>query len=428
MKQLRFQTPTGTHDILPEDEPFYQRIMRVAQDIAQFYGFQKIETPILEQAELFSRAVGLSTDIVEKQMYTLRTRGGDLLTLRPEGTAPVARAYTEHGMINLPQPVKLWYWGPFFRYEHPQAGRLRQFYQFGLEVFGEESAAQDAQIIQIFYAILQELRLKDLVCEINSIGDNQCRPYYKKMLVSYFKSMAQGLCIDCRRRLKENPLRILDCKEEKCQRTLAQAPQMIDHLCEECHKHLKEVLEFLDEIAIPYHLNPFLVRGLDYYTKTVFEIYEGKPTDDQPRQTALAGGGRFDGLLKIIGGRPMPACGGAAGVERIITVLKARQIKMPAPASPKVFLAQLGVLAKRKALKLLEELRRAGIAASESVGKDSLKTQLGRANKIQVKYTLILGQREALEGSIIIREMESGRQETVKIEKVVGELKKRLKK
>ena len=428
MKQLRFQTPTGTHDILPEDEPFYQRIMRVAQDIAQFYGFQKIETPILEQAELFSRGVGLSTDIVEKQMYTLRTRGGDLLTLRPEGTAPVARAYTEHGMINLPQPVKLWYWGPFFRYEHPQAGRLRQFYQFGLEVFGEESAAQDAQIIQIFYAILQELRLKDLVCEINSIGDNQCRPYYKKMLVSYFKSKAQGLCIDCRRRLKENPLRILDCKEEKCQRTLAQAPQMIDHLCEECHKHLKEVLEFLDEIAIPYHLNPFLVRGLDYYTKTVFEIYEGKPTDDQPRQTALAGGGRFDGLLKIIGGRPMPACGGAAGVERIITVLKARQIKMPAPASPKVFLAQLGVLAKRKALKLLEELRRAGIAASESVGKDSLKTQLGRANKIQVKYTLILGQREALEGSIIIREMESGRQETVKIEKVVGELKKRLKK
>ncbi|OHA75377.1 MAG: histidine--tRNA ligase [Candidatus Wildermuthbacteria bacterium RIFCSPLOWO2_02_FULL_47_10] len=428
MKQLRFQTPTGTHDILPEDEPFYQRIMRVAQDIAQFYGFQKIETPILEQAELFSRGVGLSPDIVEKQMYTLRTRGGDLLTLRPEGTAPVARAYTEHGMINLPQPVKLWYWGPFFRYEHPQAGRLRQFYQFGLEVFGEESAAQDAQIIQIFYAILQELRLKDLVCEINSIGDNQCRPYYKKMLVSYFKSKAQGLCIDCRRRLKENPLRILDCKEEKCQRTLAQAPQMIDHLCEECHKHLKEVLEFLDEIAIPYHLNPFLVRGLDYYTKTVFEIYEGKPTDDQPRQTALAGGGRFDGLLKIIGGRPMPACGGAAGVERIITVLKARQIKMPAPASPKVFLAQLGVLAKRKALKLLEELRRAGIAASESVGKDSLKTQLGRANKIQVKYTLILGQREALEGSIIIREMESGRQETVKIEKVVGELKKRLKK
>ncbi|KKU86181.1 MAG: Histidine-tRNA ligase [Parcubacteria group bacterium GW2011_GWA2_47_9] len=387
MKQLRFQTPTGTHDILPEDEPFYQRIMRVAQDIAQFYGFQKIETPILEQAELFSRAVGLSTDIVEKQMYTLRTRGGDLLTLRPEGTAPVARAYTEHGMINLPQPVKLWYWGPFFRYEHPQAGRLRQFYQFGLEVFGEESAAQDAQIIQIFYAILQELRLKDLVCEINSIGDNQCRPYYKKMLVSYFKSKAQGLCIDCRRRLKENPLRILDCKEEKCQRTLAQAPQMIDHLCEECHKHLKEVLEFLDEIAIPYHLNPFLVRGLDYYTKTVF-----------------------------------------AGVERIIAILKARQIKMPAPASPKVFLAQLGVLAKRKALKLLEELRQAGIAASESVGKDSLKTQLGRANKIQVKYTLILGQREALEGSIIIREMESGRQETVKIEKVVGELKKRLKK
>lgn len=428
MKRLRFQTPTGMHDILPEDEPFYQRIMRVAQEIAQFYGFQKIDTPILEAAELFSRGVGLSTDIVEKQMYTLRTRGGDFLTLRPEGTAPVARAYIEHGMINLPQPVKLWYWGPFFRYEHPQTGRYRQFHQFGFEVFGEESPAQDAQIIQLFYVILQELRLKDLVCEINSIGDSQCRPYYKKMLTGYFRSRAQSLCIDCRRRLKENPLRILDCKEEKCQRTRAQAPQMIDHLCEECHRHLKEVLEFLDEMGLSYHLNPFLVRGLDYYTKTVFEIYEGRPADDQPRQSALAGGGRFDGLLKIIGGRPTPACGGAAGVERIASSIKQRGIKMPVYAQPKVFLAQLGVLAKRKSLKLLEELRRAGIATSESVGKDSLKTQLGRANKIKVKYALILGQKEALDGSIIIREMEGGGQETVKVEKVVGELRKRLRK
>jgi len=425
MKKPKFQTPTGMHDILPEEERYFQKIYEVCQDVANFYQFQKIETPILEETELFSRGVGLSTDIVQKQMFSLRTKGGDLLTLRPEGTAPIVRAFIQQGMFNLPQPVKLWYFGPFFRYEHPQAGRFRQFWQFGFEILGEESPVIDTQIIQIFYNILREIRLKKLIIDINSIGDSQCRPYYKKLLVSYFKSREMALCADCRRRLRENPLRILDCKEEKCQRIINQAPQMIDHLCESCHSHFKEVLEFLDEIELPYHLNPYLVRGLDYYTKTVFEIYDESP--EGKTLGALAGGGRYDALAKLLGGKDTPGCGGAGGVERIISSMEAKQLRLKKEREPEIFLAQLGNLAKRKSLKLLEDFRKAKIQIAESFGRDSLKAQLARADKLGVKYTLILGQQEALEETIIIRDMKTGQQGTVKLEKVVKEIQRKLK-
>jgi len=424
MKKPKFQSPTGMHDILSENQKYFQRIYNVIENIANFYEFQKIETPILEETELFSKGIGLATDIVGKQMFSLRTKGGDYLTLRPEGTASVVRSYIQQGMFNLPQPIKLWYFGPFFRYEHPQAGRFRQFWQFGLEVLGEESPVIDAQTIQIFYNILKEIRLKNLIIEVNSIGDSSCRPYYKKLLTSYFRRKETSLCSDCKRRLRENPLRILDCKEEKCQPIKAQAPQMVDHLCEECHKHFREVLEFLDEIELPYHLNPYLVRGLDYYTKTVFEIFED--TEEGLKQGALVGGGRYDGLTKLLGGKSTPACGGAAGIERIISLMKQKGIKLPESILPKIFLAQLGTLAKRKSLKLLEDFRKAKILVSESFSRDSLKAQLSKANKIGAEYTLILGQKEALEGTIIIRNMATGRQETVKIEKIVVEMKKRL--
>jgi len=423
-KKLKFQSPTGMHDILLEEQKYFQKIYEVCEDIANFYQFQKIETPILEETELFSRGIGFSTDIVGKQMFTLRTKGGDYLTLRPEFTASIVRAYIEHGMFNLPQPVKLWYFGPCFRYEHPQAGRFRQFWQFGFEVLGEESPVIDTQVIQIFYNILREIRLKKLIIEINSIGDNQCRPYYKKLLVSYFKSREMALCADCRRRLRENPLRILDCKEEKCQRIISQAPQMIDHLCESCHSHFKEVLEFLDEIELPYHLNPYLVRGLDYYTKTVFEIYEESP--EGRALGALAGGGRYDALTKLLGGKDTPGCGGAGGIERIINLMKTRQLRLKKEREPEIFLAQLGNLGKRKSLRLLEDFRKAKIQIAESFGRDSLKAQLARADKLGVKHTLILGQQEALEGTIIVRDMASGKQETIKIEKVVREMKRRI--
>lgn len=421
-----FQAPTGTHDILPEDQKYYKKIYDTVENVANFYQFGKIDTPILEETELFSKGVGAVTDIVERQMYNLKTKGGDYLSLRPEETAPIARAYIENGMIELPQPVKLWYYGPFFRYESPQAGRYRQFHQFGFEVLGEKSAVRDVQVIQAFYNILKEFKIKDLTIEINSIGDHQCRSHYKRLLVNYFKSKEMSLCMNCRRRLKENPLRILDCKEEKCNELKSRAPQTIDHLCEECHTHFKQVLEFLDELELPYQLNPYLVRGLDYYTKTVFEIFENN--DAGRKQGALVGGGRYDALIKLLGRKDVPACGGAGGVERIVNLMKQEGREISDKSQPKIFLAQLGESAKRKILKIFEEFRKARIPVIEALGKDSLKAQLKIADKYGVKYSLIMGQKEAIDGVVIIREMENGKQETVKLEKVVDEMKKLLKK
>ncbi len=427
MKRPKFQAPTGMRDILPEEQKYFQRIYDVVSNIADFYGFGKIDTPILEETELFSGGIGLATDVVKKQMYSFRTKGGDFLSLRPEGTASIVRAYIENGMYTRPQPLKLWYFGPFFRYEHPQAGRYRQFWQFGFEVLGEKSSVIDAQIIQIFYNILKELRLKNLIIEINSIGDEQCRPYYKKLLKNYLRSKETFLCADCRRRIKENVLRVLDCKKEKCQAVIAEAPQTLDHLCEECHRHFKEVLEFLDEIEIPYNFNPHLVRGLDYYTKTVFEIFSGLSEDGQKAQGALLGGGRYDKLVKLLRGKDTSACGGAAGIERIVSLMKIQDIKFPKAVQPQIFLAQLGILAKRKSLKLLEDFRKAKLRITESFGKDSLKVQLNRADRIGVRYTLILGQQETVEGKIIIRDMKTGSQETVKLDEVVDKMKNKLK-
>ncbi|MBI2453016.1 MAG: histidine--tRNA ligase, partial [Parcubacteria group bacterium] len=409
------------HDILPENQEYFQKFYAVAKDAAEFYGFRRIDTPIVEDAELYEKGTGVATDIVEKQMYLLKTRGGDTLALRPEFTPGIARAYLQHGMINLPQPVKLYTSGPLFRYEHSQAGRFRQFHQFDAEVFGEISPAQDAQIIQLFTVILQELKIGHILVEINSVGDSQCRPYYKKLLVNFLRSRQQQLCVDCRRRVRENPLRTLDCKEEKCQRVRALAPQILDHLCEECKKHFRQVLEFLDEADIPYHLDPYLVRGLDYYTKTVFEIFSERQIKQQEgdqeviTRDALVGGGRYDTLIKLYGNKDVPAVGAAAGTERIVSFLKEQEPAVP--KNPKVFLAQLGDLPKKKSLKLLEEFRKAKIQIAESLGRDSLKVQMSRADKLGVRFTLILGQREALDNTIVIRRMDNGTQETVKFDK-----------
>lgn len=414
------------HDVLPEDQIYFKRILKVVESVANSYTFEKIETPILEFAEVFEKAVGDDTDIVGKEMYTFRTKGNDLVALRPEGTAPVMRSYLEHGMHNLPQPVKLWYQGPFFRYERPQAGRFRQFHQFGFEAIGDQSPSIDGQIIQMSYDVLKELGFKNLTIQVNSIGDSECRPYFKKILTSYFKSRKASLCQDCQRRLKENPLRILDCKEEKCQRVIAGAPQITEHLCEKCHAHFKEVLEFLDELQLPFTLNPYLVRGLDYYTKTVFEIVE--TSEDGKSLGTLIGGGRYDNLAKMLGGREVPGCGSAAGMERITSLMKSREMSTGKKVEePKIFLAQLGILAKRKSMKLFEEFRDAKIAVAESFSKDSLKTQLRTANKMNIKWVLIFGQKEALEDFITLRDMETGVQKEIKLDKVVEEMKEKLK-
>lgn len=444
-KKLKFQAPTGMHDVLPERQRYFQEIYKVVKNIADFYKFGEITTPIVEEAELFSRGVGVGTDIVGKQMYTFRTRGGDWLALRPEGTAPIARSYVEHGMHTLPQPIKLWYFGPFFRYEKPQSGRYRQFWQFGFECLGEKSAAVDAQIIQIFYKILKELKFDNLIIQINSIGDSQCRSYYKRLLANYLKSRQSSLCVDCRRRLKENPLRIFDCKEEKCQKVVEFAPQTIDHLCKDCHDHLKEVLEFLDDLGLPYRLNTHLVRGLDYYTKTVFEIF---PIDEEvppsvpvsvggqednknvvvvpPAKNAIGGGGRYDNLVKILGGRDTPACGGAVGIERVIELMKVKRIQPSRGSSPKIFLAQLGQRAKRESLKLVEEFREAKVPVAIAFDKDSLRAQLKIADRLGVKYTLILGQKEVIEKEILVRDMKTGKQKAVKMKGIVKEMKRKV--
>lgn len=422
MTKPKFQTPRGMHDIFADNWRYYQKIFEVVENFAEFYRFEKIETPILEETELFCRGIGLSTDIVQKEMFTLRTKGGDHLSLRPEGTAPIVRAFIQHGMKNFPQPVKLWYFGPFFRYEHPQAGRLRQFWQFGFEVIGEESPALDAQIILIFWNILNELKIKNLILKINSIGDSFCRPYYKKGLVSFLRSKIHYLCQDCRRRIKENPLRILDCKDERCKMVISQAPQILDYLCEGCKKHLKETLEFLEELELPYNLDPYLVRGLDYYTKTVFEIIED--SEKGKAIGSLCGGGRYDNLVKILGGEDTPAVGGAGGIERIVSLLKEKAIRFPKERRNQIFLAQIGELAKKKSLKIIEEFRKEKIPILESLGRDSLKSQLKVADRLKVRYVLILGQKEALEGKILLRDMETGKQKFLGLKNLTKTIKK----
>ncbi len=425
IKTKNLQAPRGTYDILPQDQIYWGKIRRVLKDLAADYGFERIDTPIIESTDLFVKGTGEGTEIVEKQMYSFRTKGGDSLTLRPENTPGVIRAYLENGLINLPHPVKLYYIGPMFRYEHPQAGRYRQFHQFGFETIGGGEPVLDVQIIQIFLYILLVLGLKKTEVQINSIGCPECRPAYRRALIDYYRSKKTKLCPDCQKRLKTNPLRLLDCKEEKCQPIKVGSPLTLDYLCGQCHNHFKTVLEFLDELEIPYFLNHQLVRGLDYYTKTVFEIVpEKKEGENQP--LSLSGGGRYDGLVKTLGGRPTPAVGMAASIERIISLMKAQGVKVVAPGSPKVFLVQLGELGQKKSLKLFEELHEAGIVAAESFSKPSIKSQLKIADKFGVKFSLILGQQEALDGSVIIRDMQSGVQETVPRAKVVDEIKKRL--
>jgi len=430
---MKFQSPTGMHDILGKDMMYFQKIEKVCQDVADFYRFRRIETPILEDTNLFEKGTGFSTDIVQKEMFSLRTKGGDYLTLRPEATPGIVRSYIQKGMENLPKPIKLWHFGPFFRYERPQAGRFREFNQFGFESIGVDKPIIDVQIIQIFFDILKEIGFKDLTIEINTIGCPECRLEYRRKLIKYLKSNQSSLCSDCRRRLKENPLRILDCKNEKCQEVIKSAPQMIEHLCKDCHSHFKNVLEFLEELELPYSLNPYLVRGLDYYTRTVFEIFpnlsekEKESLGQERGKIALAGGGRYDNLVKLLGGKETPACGGAAGVERIIRLMKVIGKKIPTKKQPQVFLAQVGVLSKRRALKIFEDLRENNIKIVEAFYKDSLVEQLKIADKLGIKFVLILGQKEAIDNEIIIRHMDTGKQTIIPFKKIVKHLKKIIK-
>ncbi|MBU1165269.1 histidine--tRNA ligase [Patescibacteria group bacterium] len=414
----------GFKDVLPIDQKYWDLIESRAKNLAIGFGYGRIRLPILEETQLFSRSVGKDTDIVQKEMFSFVDAGGDNVSARPEATASIARAYNEHGMINWSQPVKLFYFGPMFRREKPQSGRQRQFYQLGFEALGSAEPVIDAQLIAIFNKFLTQLGLGELVTiQVNSIGCVTCRAEYKQELVNYFKPKRKLLCEDCKKRLIKNPLRILDCKEASCQSILGEAPQILDWLDDECKDHFMKVIEQLDQLEISYNLNPYLVRGLDYYTKTVFEIW---PKEKLGSQTALGGGGRYDGLVELLGGRPTPSAGFSVGIERVINLLKEKNIEIEEKNVPQVFLAQIGSQAKTKAMKLLELLQDEGIVVAESFAKDSLKAQLELSNKLKAKYTLILGQKEVLDGTILIREMEGGVQEIIDYKKAVDDLKRKL--
>ena len=421
VKSPLLQSPRGMHDILPSMMPVWVKIEDEAKEIAEFYGFSRIEPSLLEPAELFERGVGEETDVVQKEMYVFKSRSGDRMALRPEATASIVRSYIQHGLSHLGQPLKLFYIGPMFRKEQPQAGRFRQFHQAGFEILGsDDDSVHDAQIILAIFKLLERLKIKNLSLHINSVGCRICRPNYRKKLVEYYRD--QEVCKDCERRLKVNPIRALDCKKEVCQPAKAGVPNIFDSLCSPCRSHLKQVLEYIEEMKLPYVLNHLLVRGLDYYSRTVFEIFleEGN--------LALAGGGRYDYLAEILGGRPTPAVGGAMGIERIIEILEASGTTVSLRNSkPRVFLVHIGDNAKKKSLSLMEELRRSNILTSNALGKDSLSAQLEAANKMGVSLALILGQREVYEESIIVRDMVSGVQEPVLLKNVVEEVKRRLK-
>jgi len=419
-----FQAPRGMRDILPEEQIYWDKIEQTIKNLADAYGFKLINTPILEDSELFIKGTGIYTDIVEKEMYSLRTKGGDKLSLRPEFTPAIIRAYLENGLSSLPHPVKLYSIGPIFRYERPQKGRYRQSYQANFEIIGEKDPILDAQLIQLSFSINNALGLKNLITQINSIGCTKCRPIYKKAIMSFYRKKKKELCNNCQKRYQQNPLRLLDCKEKKCVQIAEQAPPIIDYLCEDCHNHFKNVLEYLDELEIPYILNSHLVRGLDYYNKTVFEIW---PEDEKGRQIALAGGGRYDKLVKLLGGQDTPAVGFAMGLDRAVNQMEEKGVKVTLKSRPLIFLAQLGDLGKKKSLKLFEDLREAGLKTISSLSQNTITSQLKIANRLQVHFTLILGQKEALDNTIIIKDMLSGSQEIIPLEKVIDRLKKKLK-
>ena len=425
MKERIIQTPRGTRDILPEDHKLFDFVQSVFELVVKSAGFGKITTPVFENTNLFIRGVGKNTDIVEKEMYTFLDKSDNSVTLRPEGTAPIARAYLQDGMQSWPQPVKLYYFEPMYRYDRPQAGRYREFWQFGFEIIGDKNPIADAIVITAAYRIYEKLGLgDDISLQLNSIGCSVCRPKYLKALMKYYRDNEKSLCGDCRRRLVGNPLRLLDCKVLKCHALVEDAPQIVNSLCDECHDHFKEILEYLDGIGLVYEINPRLVRGLDYYSKTVFEFWDNK----DGAQNALGGGGRYDGLIEVLGGKSTPALGFAGGVDRVVDRIKIVNHDKKIEDKCDVFVAQLGSIALKKSFVLLNQLWSNNIDAQGCLDKGSISEQLKAANRFGAVLTLIIGQKEAFNDTVIIKDMQSGSQEVYPEDKVIGEIRRRLNK
>ena len=398
----------GVKDILPEDTPRWRFIEETARRWADRYGFTEIRIPIFEVTALFARSIGATTDIVEKEMYTFPDRDGTSLTLRPEGTAGTVRAFVEHNCAAHPLPQKYFYIGPMFRHERPQAGRLRQFHQFGVEYFGTQDARADVDVMGLLWRFLSALALPDLTLEINSLGSSGDRATYLPVLVSFLKGRQEKLCDNCRRRMETNPLRVLDCKVPTCRAATEDAPQLTDYLSPEAKGHFDQVLSGLAALGIPCRLNPRLVRGLDYYCLTAFEI----TSSHLGAQNAVGAGGRYDGLVELLGGPPTPAVGFAAGLERIAMMLSEQSL----PASiPSVYVASFGSEGGPAGVQLLDALRRAGVSAQSDYRANTLKAHLRQADRAHCRFAVLLGDDEVRSGATVVRDMDTKAQETVSL-------------
>jgi histidyl-tRNA synthetase len=418
MSKKPINSVKGMRDIIGDQYYQFQGFFEKAQEVAVYYGFKPIDTPIVEQEEVFTSSIGVGTDIVDKEMYVLKTKGGDRLALRPEHTAGLMRSYIENGMQSLPQPVLLYSYGPVFRHDNPQKGRYRQFFQFDLDILGSEKSILDALAIRAVWTILEEAGAKDLSVDINSIGDKECRQSYIRELTSYYKKNINSLAPIDRERLKTNPLRILDSKEEKTIILNENAPNILSNLCPSCKKHFKEVLEYLEEMGIPYNINKCLVRGLSYYSRTVVEIMI--EDEETGKKVTIAGGGRYDYLAKNLGSKKdVPAMGISIGVDRIIEAPWFNKLCPRILKKPKIYFIQIGFDAKLKSLNVIEILRKGKIPIAQSISKDNLSSQLANAEKLGMNYAIIFGQKEALEDSVIVRDMSNRSQDTVKLPKLL---------
>jgi histidyl-tRNA synthetase len=410
-----FATPRGTVDILPEDWPYWDYVIETARRIAELYGYRRIETPTLGEVSLYVRATGEATDIVQKEMYAFRDQGGDDLTLRPEGTAPVVRAYFQHGMNRLPQPVKLFYIERMYRREAPQRGRLREHHQFGCEAIGSPDPGVDVEMLALLVQFYRELGLSGLELHLNSMGDGACRPAYLQALTGYLRTHQDELSGLDQGRLSRNPLRVLDTKETKSRDVVSGAPSILDYLCEPCREHWNAVRAGLDALDIGYQIDPALVRGLDYYTRTVFEFQA--PHDGA--QSAVGGGGRYDGLAETIGAPPTSGIGFGSGIERLILTMKEQGLEPPLATGPRVYVAHVGADAATVASRVSTALRAAGIAVLMSFGSRSMKAQMKAANTAGAAYALIIGEDEVEAGAVTMRDLETGAQTTIPASEVV---------
>lgn len=407
----------GTEDVLPKQSYRWQFVEDVMRKEASSYGFKEIRTPVFEHTELFARGVGQTTDVVQKEMYTFDTKGGESVTLRPEGTAGAARAFLEHGLENDGLPVKASYFVSCYRYEKPQAGRLREFHQFGLEEYGTSSPLADAELICAAQSIFDRLKIKQLRLEINSIGCPTCRAEYHKALKKYFESYKSDLCETCLSRLDKNPMRILDCKSPICSKIAENAPKITDYLCDECKEHFAQVQKYLDCANVKYTVNPTIVRGLDYYTKTVFEFV----TDFIGAQGTVCGGGRYDGLVEELGGKHIPSLGFAMGLERLLMLMEKQEIEIPMPSTCDLYIAPMGEIAKEKSFEIIKSIRDCSLICETDVVGRGLRAQMKYANKIGAKFSMVLGDNEIEEGFANVKNMDSGEQTKLALDDTFAE-------